>query len=223
VNDNVLVALIEIVPEVLGIALVSYVVFRNRDDIGEGIKALFARITRFSVGPVAVEFAEQVLNEAAKGRKDEAGKEVTVSAYASAQVLHRAARLKPLLKGARLLWIDDHPEPNKPLQKLLEGWLERDVDVALSTTEAQDRMKRHVYDAVVTDLGRDDPTDDAAQFLENLPDDHPPFVVYLQQLLRDATGRNILLPRKAFAITVRPDELLNLVMDVLERQRGTTD
>ena len=49
---------------------------------------------------------------------------------------------------------------------------------------------------------------------------HPPIVVYVRQLLHDEPRRHVLKPRDAFAITVKPDELLHLVMDVRERTAG---
>jgi hypothetical protein len=120
---------------------------------------------------------ERVLTEAAKVQSKD-GTVVAVSPEASTQIDHRAARPKPLLRGARLLWIDDVREDNKPLQAVVEGWFEHDVDVTLTIAEALDRMRRHIYDAVVTDLKRKGSLPAAFRFFDGLAPDHPPIVVY---------------------------------------------
>src|SRR5215203_3770335 len=130
--------------------LVAYVVNRNRTRLGEMIGARWPDVTRLKAGPVEINL-ERVLTEAAKVQSKD-GTVVTVSPGASTQIDRRAARLKPLLQRARLLWVDDHSELNRPLQAVLEDWFERDIDVALTTAEALDCMRRRIYDVVVTDL-----------------------------------------------------------------------
>ena len=101
------------------------------------------------------------------------GTVVTVSPRASTRIDNRAASLNPLLRGARLVWIDGVPEDNKPPQAVVEGWFEHDVDVALITAQALDRMRRHIYDAVVTDLKRKGSLPGAFRLFDGLPPDHP--------------------------------------------------
>jgi len=135
----------------------------------------------------------------------------------SPQLARRMQRLGDLLACAQILWIDDHQEGNAPLRRVLRRRCAV-VDLARSSAEAERRLLGRDYDLVVSDIGRDDPDDEPGNvFLERLEDsrpdldfDLPPFVFYVGFAERPA-------PRHAFEITDRPDELLNLVLDVLER------
>jgi CheY-like chemotaxis protein len=62
----------------------------------------------------------------------------------------------PLLKGMRVLWVDDHPENNFFLRRILID-LDVQVVVALSNQEAIDKIRRNDFDIVISDFGRDPP------------------------------------------------------------------
>ncbi len=62
----------------------------------------------------------------------------------------------PLLKGMRILWVDDHPENNFFLRKILVD-LDIQIVVALNNKEALEQIRRHDFHIVISDFGRDLP------------------------------------------------------------------
>jgi CheY-like chemotaxis protein len=134
--------------------------------------------------------------------------------WAGDKVLRRAQLIEQALDGARVLWIDDHPEWNV---------IERDCFAALgmrvttveSTRSALACLDREPFDFIVSDIARDSSNSSG---LDALPDiknrsNGTPVILYVGAV--EPRG----VPPGAFGITARPDELLHLCMDVLERQR----
>jgi DNA-binding NtrC family response regulator len=113
------------------------------------------------------------------------------------------------------LWADDHPEGNRLERRLLR---QMGVFVESVTTNAQakevlnDESER--ISLIITDVRRDA----GASGLELVSEitarqNHPPVVLYVAAL--DASKPT---PAGVFGITNRPDALLNLVMDALDRR-----
>jgi CheY-like chemotaxis protein len=65
-----------------------------------------------------------------------------------------ANALAGLTSPRRVLWVDDHPENNRTEAAALFA-LQVQVDTALTTAEAMDRLRRGGYDLVITDWHRD--------------------------------------------------------------------
>lgn len=60
----------------------------------------------------------------------------------------------PLLKSARILWVDDNPKNNNDIVDVL-NILGMAVRYARTNSEALDKIKRHEFDVIISDLGRD--------------------------------------------------------------------
>lgn|SRR5574341_674054 len=128
-------------------------------------------------------------------------------------VLRRLTRVQDAVAGARILWVDDHPEWNSWEIACLEaaGARVRTVE----TTRAGLALVADGYDAVVSDVDREGK---ASEGIDALPLFHgkaptTPIILYVGQL------QSTSVPAGAFGITNQPDELLHLVLDVLERAR----
>jgi CheY-like chemotaxis protein len=67
----------------------------------------------------------------------------------------RAERVSPAIRGALVLWVDDHPEHNK-LEVEILGDLGIRFVTALSTAEAMERLERDRYDLVISNVGRNE-------------------------------------------------------------------
>ena len=152
-----------------------------------------------------------------KSSLDEAGKSLTnvkMSEDDKWSALKRAARVRSVLEGARLLWVDDHPEGNTRLAKVLRK-LGVTVDLAAESDEALEMLRRHHYDVVVSDIARDKGTSGLDMLGEMARRGLRRWtILYVRDVQRT-------LPDNAFAITNRPDHLLHYVMDALERERWT--
>jgi CheY-like chemotaxis protein len=140
-------------------------------------------------------------------------KGVDVSAQLEGQVARRAQSSVALTTGARLLWIDEHPD-NNTIEIHLFKRLGLIVDLATSDADATKRLAEHVYDVVLSSWTRAGDQDAGRKFIPTVRAAmlNPPIIFYV--------GKVREVPFDAFGLTVRPDELLNLVLDALERVRG---
>lgn len=136
----------------------------------------------------------------------------TISTYGA---LRRAAMVGAALKGARVLWIDDHPKGLAWERRTLEA-LGVIVAPAWSTDVALERLREEPFDLIISDIARGDRADEGVAALPRLHAAAPglPVIFYIHHL---AAGRDV--PKGAVGITNKVEELLHLVLDVLERRR----
>jgi CheY-like chemotaxis protein len=129
-----------------------------------------------------------------------------------APVLRRLRRVPDAVAGSRILWVDDHPEGNSWEIACLEA-AGASIRIA-ETTRTALQLAADGYDIIISDIARGS---DPAEGLKALPVLHnaapaAPVILYVGR-------REAGVPAGAFGITNRPDDLLHLVMDALERKR----
>jgi hypothetical protein len=162
------------------------------------------------------------------------------------RVLQRAVMVQDALRGARILWIDDKCGGNDYERAALNA-LGILVDLASSSVEAETKLTRNrtsTPDNVPTaDVGRDGPgeEDDATRYYDAIISDiergqgEREGIRFFDEEVWGKLGpyrrmifyvgwleTNEKTPLHAFGITNRPDELLHLVFDALERERAPT-
>jgi CheY-like chemotaxis protein len=132
------------------------------------------------------------------------------------QIARRMARGQALLRGARILLVNDVPRQMSVVIGMLRD-LSVEVDVATSSDEALRLLSSNAYEVIISDVQRDGVEDEGLRFLARaraaglqIP------VIFTLARLDPARGT----PPFAFGITNRIDEMLNLVCDALERVRG---
>lgn len=140
------------------------------------------------------------------------GKDMDISWMPS--VARRAKIVRPLLIGARILWVDDQPGNNLYERTVLSS-LGVSIDLALSTDEALYMIGHLRYDLILSDMKREGSHTAGLELLEQLsrPEFAPPIIFYMGQV-----DRRLSAPIGAFGMTDRPDELLHYAFDVLERR-----
>jgi PleD family two-component response regulator len=203
-NTEIVVALIEAAPSVVTILLVLVLALVFRDAIQ---KRLLPRLSGLKLLGVEITLLKDSLDAAASRQ------EVRLSEADKWSALQRAQHIFPVLRGARLLWVDDQPMGNEDLVAVLLR-LGIVVDQARHTEEAIKLLHRHPYDLVISDMQREGVEDAGLQMISRMLDEH----VYrwtILYVLRLQPG----VPANSFGITNRPDHLLHLVMDALERER----
>lgn len=128
-------------------------------------------------------------------------------------VLARAVKVHGVFEGATILWVDDQPANNLPFRQLLRK-LGAAVEPARTTAEALDLATDTKFDLVVSDIKRANENEDGIKGLAKLRTAGVtcPAVFYVGTV----TGT---VPQGALGITNRPDDLLNFVIDGLERAR----
>jgi CheY-like chemotaxis protein len=79
----------------------------------------------------------------------------------------------------RVLWVDDNPSNNDSIAMLLQG-LGAEIEVALSTDQALEKLQRTTYDLIISDMGRNEGRDAGLDLLQQirLKPDRTPFIIY---------------------------------------------
>jgi CheY-like chemotaxis protein len=132
------------------------------------------------------------------------------------QVSRRAARLQTLIRGARILLVNDVPSEMEHVTAILRQ-LGVDVEVVTTTDEALSRLHQNAYDVIVSDMRRGTSEDEGLKFITRMRQGR------IQRRTILTVGRyqpDRGTPPYAFGITNRVDELLNLLFDAIERERG---
>jgi CheY-like chemotaxis protein len=129
--------------------------------------------------------------------------------------LRRARNVRDALVGARILWVDDHPEWQRAEREMLEA-LGVEVHMVPNSGSALTALRREPFHLVISDIARGG---SAAEGLRALPairevSGGVPVIFYVGDL---DEGRGV--PPGAFGITNQVEELLHLVLDVVERGR----
>jgi CheY-like chemotaxis protein len=118
------------------------------------------------------------------------------------------------LEGSNILWIDDHPEGNSTERRCFAA-LGMTVTTVESTQSALACLANEDFDLILSDVDREGSNHTGLDALPRVNAKAPtiPIILYIAAL----QPRGV--PHGAFGITNRPDELLHLCMDALERHR----
>ena len=205
--------LIKTIPSILWFifVLVLFILFykRIRDE-------LLPKLGGIKAAGVELSFVENSIDAAIQfGEKSDVW-DVEVPEKDKKAALNRAKRYLDTFRNARILWADDYPENNRNERRMFRQ-LQADIDIARNSNEALEMLRYDIYDLVISDIGRDDKDDlNGLQFLSKLrkTDADTPVIFYIGVM---ETGKGV--PEHAFGITNRPDELLHLTLDALERNR----
>jgi len=176
----------------------------------ETVKAALRKILEREPGPTDVSVA--TIRKAQEELPAVAG--ALQAARSRSTGLRRAEQVEKVLRGARLLWVDDHPENNAWERELFRSLGVVIVPVE-STRSALACLQTETFDLVLSDIRRDDDSTDGVEGATQIHAAKPtvPILFYVQHLT------NPRVPEPASGITDEPNELLHLVLDRLERAR----
>ncbi len=205
--------LIKIVPSVLwfGLALLILLIFykRIRDELLPNLSGFKAMGVEFSFVKDSITNAIEVAEKSPQWK-------VSIPKEDREHILKRVQKGIKLFRGATLLWIDDVPDAIRNERRMLEN-LHVEVDHAQSTEEAFERLGKFHYDLILSDIARGEDKIAGLKFLDQYKTQKQrvPVIFYVGTFLPEKG-----VPPYAFGITHRPDELLHLIMDALERKRA---
>jgi hypothetical protein len=128
------------------------------------------------------------------------------------RIARRAARNYEVLAGASILWVDNDPSSVRREQELLRDLGVERIDTATATAEATAMIDKRTYQLVISDMKRDESPKAGEELLARVGPDAPPVIIYLLDY-KPELG----VPDGAFGITDRPDVLIDLILDALER------
>jgi CheY-like chemotaxis protein len=202
----------KIVPSILWFILavsVLLIFYRPiRDD-------LLPKLSGFKAGGVELSFVKESIDAAIELAQKSPQWKVEVPPEDKKRALNRVKQHLDIFKDAQILWVDDHPENNLNERRMLRQ-LKAEVDIARSTEEALVMLSGGRYDVVISDMARDGNPTAGLELLKELRKDGKttPVIFYIG-VIDPEKG----VPGQAFGITNRPDELLHLTLDALERKK----
>lgn len=203
---NIWIEIVKVSPGLITALVASGVLLANADSIGR----LLARATKLKVLDIEIEASTTALNDAIAAH----GLDGVVSQRDRMSALRRLSACAQLLRGTRILWVDDKPPNNLKERQLLEG-LGVTFDLAAHSEQAEQFLRNHHYLLMLTDIERDGMADEGIRFVKKavVENIHVPTIGYTGS---DQTA----LPRPPhfFGITNRPDHLMHLVCDVAQRE-----
>jgi CheY-like chemotaxis protein len=176
---------------------------------GTLIRRMVPRLTAVRALGVEVELAAELLDRAQEESR------ATVTATARRTALGRLEHAADVLRGGKMLWVDDRPEGNVPLVELFRT-AGMHIDAALSTEEATPLFRRRPYDIIISDLDRDGDRQAGIKMLRVL-DQYGidvPVLIYTGQFDPERG-----VDRRIFAAATAPVELVHYVIDLMERAR----
>jgi CheY-like chemotaxis protein len=208
-SDAVLTTLIETLPAILWVAFAVVVLLVLRHPLIQQLSRLRTAATPF--GSFDFEVASELVDRVAESRPD-----VKSSASSRRAVATRLEHATPFLNGGRILWVDDEPEGNRALIDLFER-AGMTIRTARSTTEAGTELDHASFDLIITDMSRGNDSTAGIELVERWGDQFP-IILYA---MRFDPRKGV--PAKLFAYTTSFDEVINFVVDVMERLRFGAD
>jgi CheY-like chemotaxis protein len=197
--------IIRAVVEVGWLVLVASALWFARRPIVEDLLPRLTGATFAGVG-FTFEAVDRTLADLADERQ------IEMAPSARRRIFSRARRLAKRLRRTQLLWVDDSPRRNVLERQLLRRFGVF-VDLAKSNDEAEDRFLESPYDVVISDIGRGSGESGLAlpDRLARADPRRPPVIFYVTTLKEDT-------PHGAVGITNRPDTLMDLILDCVEKQ-----
>lgn len=211
-TEPVLIELVKILPSALWLVVAIIVVLIFYRPIKNQLLPL---VTGLKIGGIECSFVREAIQASVALARKHGNWQVEVSEEEASLAMDRASRHLGLLQKAKILWVDDVPENNFNEIKMLHQ-LRADVETAHGTDEALERLGKQPFDIILSDLKRGDDAGAGLAMLNRLKDSHPalPVIFYVGEF-DPARG----VPPFAFGLTNRPDGLLHLILDVLERHK----
>ena len=209
---NIETELVKLIPSILWFILVLILVLLFYRPIRDD---LLPSLTSLKAGGVELSFVKDSIDAALELAEKSPQWKVAVSSKDKEQALKRARKHLKVFRDAQFLWVDDHPENNVNEQVMFRQ-LKVKIQISETTEKALEILKNRHFDLVISDMGRGDESTAGLKFLEQFrKEDKTTPVIFYVGVFDPEKG----IPAQAFGITNRPDELLHLTLDALERKK----
>jgi CheY-like chemotaxis protein len=210
--ENMLIELIKIIPSILWFFLFIFVFFLFYRPIRD---QLLPNLSSFKAYGIEFTIVQDLMDAALELAEKSPQWKVEVPNEDKKRALNRAKKHLKIFRDAQILWVDDHPENNLNERRMFRQ-LKAEMDIAKSTEEALDILEKMNYDLVISDMDRgNEPTAGMQFLLQFRQDNNTTPVIFYIGVIAPEKG----VPPYAFGITNRPDELLHLCLDALERKK----
>lgn len=182
----------------------------ERGGVNVRAPGLEVSIERASEAAAALGAASRAKGETAASPRDVAA---TISSVSKRQATASRGQ-------ARVLWVDDHPENNEYERQAMSA-LGILIDLAKSTTEALELLRKRSYDLIISDLGRKSSAEDdpnaGLTLLDRVRAERIslPYIIYAGS--RAITERDRILAAGATDSINSPTELVDAIVNALGR------
>lgn len=199
------IELIKVSPGLITASLAVYLVYQYQNEL----RALFQRIDKFKGFGIEAEFASKSLDKAISAQQ------VVVCEEDRQSALRRLNLIAQLLNEIRVLWIDDNHASTRYERELLEKFGVR-FTLASTSARAEAALQENIFLFVITDINREGRNTEGLDFVNRIADNG----IYRWTIAYVGTDQQGLpRPPNLFGITNRPDHLIHLVCDIVEREK----
>ena len=204
--------LVKLIPSILWFLLVVVLLILFYRPIRD---ELLPKLGVFKAMGVELSFVKDSIDAALELAEKSPQWKVEVPSKDKEQALKRARKHLHVFRDAQFLWVDDHPENNFN-EVVMFRQLKAGAQTAESTEKALEILKSRHFDLVISDMARGDEATAGLEFLKQFRkvNKTTPVIFYLGEFDPEKG-----VPAQAFGITNRPDELLHLTLDALERNK----
>ena len=211
-SSDLMMELLKLLPSILWFFFVVAILLIYRQPVSR----LFDRLGAFEAMGVKLVIIQNSMDAAVELAEKSQKWKVQIPPEDKRRALDRVKQHIGLFKGVQLLWVDDNPENNFNERRMFRQ-LAVDIDTVKSTEEALKALRQGAYDVIVSDMVRGDDRTAGMDLLRRLSTDKNfvPVIFYVGSFTPQQGT-----PAMAFGITNRPDELLHLMLDVLERRHN---
>lgn len=210
--DKVALELVKLIPSILWFFFAVFALVLLYRPIRDN---LLPKIGRFKAMGVEILFDESYMDVSVELAEKNPTWRVHMSAADKRRAVNRVKQHLDIFRNAQILWVDEEPENNINERRMFRQ-LEVGIDIARSTDEALKILKDGCYDLVISDMVRGKEATAGLEFLSQFrkSDKTTPVIFYIG-IFDPEKGT----PASAFGVTNRPDELLHLTLDALERRK----
>jgi CheY-like chemotaxis protein len=213
VDHDIVVAIIGVLPQIFLLSIGAILAIQYRKQLGAFLSTRATSVSAFGfrMDLTPGDVVAAVTSKPAPSNENEKPVDLAGSSRA---IVDRATRLRTRLAGRTVLWVDDNQRGLRTERRLLRQ-LGIFVEPATTNEEAMLVMRSpdERIDLVISDIRR--VTGESGLGLvadiHQLPNP-PGIVLYIGRVDKDRST-----PAGVLGVTNRPDELLNLVMDALDR------
>lgn len=131
-------------------------------------------------------------------------------------LMARLSRVGDVVRGMRVLWVDDEPN-NSVEEQLLLSQFGALIVSSENTADALSQLRNHAFDLVISCMKRGEEATAGLVLLSTMRQSNlaMPVIIYT-----GTDQSNVECPVGLFGITNRPDELIHLILDARERQES---
>ncbi len=213
IDQKVYIEIIKIIPDLLWV-LLALVIFIYSYRLIK--KTLLPNVTNISAFGIKINMLKESIDSIYDIAKKDKMWDVSISELDKDIVLKRTNRNLNLFKNLSILWFDDRPDTLKNEIKMFRQ-LGGKIEITTTLEKTISMLKTSNFDLMISDIDRSNGEEDGVSTLKKLYKNktYLPTIFYIGDV-----NEELGIPPHAFGLTNRPDELLHLVIDILERKNS---